>query len=414
MKIVGLITEYNPFHNGHFYHLKRAKELTNADYVVVIMSGNFLQRGVPAFIEKQDRTKMALANGADLVLELPACYATGSAEYFAFGAISTLDRLRVISDVCFGSECGDVTILEEIADVLIEEPAPYQKRLKELLKKGASYPTAREAALLAYLEEKKDITYDVLLSNPNNILGIEYIKAIKKLKSNLKPVTLQRIGAGYHELATNHTICSASGIRNELLTTKNPECLKHQVPPSVYETLQTQYQVNFPIELNDFSTMLKYRLLLPNQEPFSAFLDVSEDLADRIKNNLANFTSYESFASLLKNKQYTLTRIQRALLHLLLNITKEKMSLYIKEGISYYARILGFKKSSAELLRAIKHNSSIPLISKLADAGNILTPIGLSMLEQDIFASDLYHSIVTEKFQTPLMNEYTKSIVLFP
>ena len=194
MRVNGIISEYNPFHNGHKYLLTESKKATSADYTVIVMSGNFVQRGAPALINKYKRAEMALQNGADLVLELPKYYATASAEYFAMGGISLLDKLGVVTNLSFGSECGDLAVLEKIARILVEEPNDYTILLRENLKKGQSYPTARTNALLEYNADFGE--YKDVLSSPNNILGIEYLKALLKRKSSIQPYTLLRTGAG--------------------------------------------------------------------------------------------------------------------------------------------------------------------------------------------------------------------------
>ena len=183
MKIVGLIAEYNPFHNGHLYHIRKAKEITGADAVLVIMSGNYVQRGTPAIMPKHLRAQVALESGVAAVFELPVCYATGSAEYFATGAVSLLNHLGCVDALCFGSECGDYALLERIAGILTEEPDDYTFYLKEALRKGLSFPRARQQALSSYL---KDENVDQVLDEPNNILGIEYIKALYQTGSLIK------------------------------------------------------------------------------------------------------------------------------------------------------------------------------------------------------------------------------------
>lgn len=196
MKIVGLITEYNPFHNGHLYHIQKAKEISGADAAVVVMSGNYVQRGAPAIMPKHLRAEVALEAGVPVVMELPVCYASGSAEYFAAGAISLFEQLGCIDSICFGSECGDYKVLERIARVTADEPEEYKFSLQEALRKGISFPRARQMALKAYL---KDDSLDVILEQPNNILGIEYIKALYKKKSSIKTYTIKRMVSGYHD-----------------------------------------------------------------------------------------------------------------------------------------------------------------------------------------------------------------------
>lgn len=413
MNIVGLITEYNPFHNGHLHHINLAKKLTNADYVVVVMSGNFLQRGTPAIIDKYKRTAMALECGADLVIELPSVYATASAESFALGAVSLLHHMGCVTSLCFGSESGEINQLETIADILLQESDNFKESLKQFLKEGLVFPAARKMALLDHLKRdfESQSELDSILSEPNNILAIEYIKAIKRLNSTIKPVTIKRIVSGYHDTQISDVICSASAIRSSLKS-NGMDCFKEQVPPSVYQILVREYENTFPIEMNDFSSLLKYKLLITQDNPYSKYLDVSEALANAIMNHLSDFTNAENFMELLKNKQYTLTRINRSLTHILLNIEAEKVKDYAENGYAQYLRILGFQKSSNALLKMIKENASIPIISKLAHYKKILNPLGISMLEQDIFATEVYQSIVTNKYDCPPINEFKQKLIL--
>ncbi|MFA9379074.1 MAG: nucleotidyltransferase [Lachnotalea sp.] len=413
MKIVGLITEYNPFHNGHLHHINSAKQLTGADYVVVVMSGNFLQRGTPAVIDKYNRTRMALSCGADLVIELPCVFATSSAESFAFGAVSILTKMGCIDYLCFGSEYGDITVLRSIAEILANEPAKFKEYLKSYLKCGLTFPVARKKALLDYTSNSS-ITNDSLehiLSEPNNILAIEYIKAIIKQNSSMEPLTIQRVVSGYHDLSIHHTICSASAIR-AALKSKGLDSFKNQVPECVYEILLQEYNKTFPIFPNDFSSLLKYRLILKNSKPLTAYLDVSTSLSNTIENNISNFRNFEDFADLLKSKQYTHTRITRSLIHILLNIESKTPVEETGNESAYYIRILGFHKSSSQLLSFIHDNTSIPMLSKLADSKNYLNSDGLDMLEQDIYSSDIYNTIVTDKFGCSIPNEFRQNIII--
>jgi len=408
MKIVGLITEYNPFHNGHLHHINMAKKITNADFVVVIMSGDFVQRGVPAIIDKYSRTQMALSCGADLVIELPSIYATSSAEFFAYGAVSILDKMGCIDYLCFGSEYGETDVLQTIAKVLVNEPDEFKISLKKYLKEGYSFPVARTKALLefSYDDTASNTELENILSEPNNILAIEYIKAILKLKSSMQPVTIKRIVSGYYDTSIHDTICSASAIR-AALQTGGLGTFRNQVPESVYEILLKAYNQTFPVYLNDFSSMLKYRLLLKNSKPLSSYLDVSEALSNTIMNQLSNFKNIEDFANLIKSKHYTLTRINRALIHILLNIENDSVN-----ESALYIRILGFKKDSSALLTIIKEHASIPVISKLADSKNLLSSSAMYILSQDIFAADIYNTIVTDKFDCHIPNEFRQNIII--
>lgn len=399
MKIVGLITEYNPFHNGHLYHIKKAREITKADAVIVVMSGNFVQRGTPAIMPKHLRAQAALKAGASLVIELPVCYATGSAEFFAYGAVSLLNKLGCVDSICFGSECGDIEILQELAKIIAKEPMEYKQFLNKYLKIGNSFPLAREKAMKDYLNS--DIA-DLILGKPNNILGIEYLKALSRLNSTIKPYTVQRIYSNYHDEELQETYSSASAIRSELAENAL-ENLENQIPDTSISLLKENYLKRYPIYPNDFSLLLKYRLMNETKASLQEYMDVSEDLANRISNRLNEFMNIEQFCELLKTKEVTYSRISRALIHILLNIKKEDHTEI------EYARMLGFRKDQAFVLSEIKRTTAIPLISKLGTA-DFLSDSAKNMLNTDIFSSNLYESVITDKFHTSYQNEYVHQI----
>ncbi len=413
MKIVGLITEYNPFHNGHQYHIEEAKRITGADYVVAVMSGNFVQRGAPALIDKYSRTKMALACGADIVFELPVCYATASAEFFAFGAVSLFDKLGIVDVICFGSECGNVQILTSIAKILVEEPTEYGNTLNALMKTGKAFPAARMEAIKTIAPHIPDS----VLSSPNNILGIEYIKALLRLNSSIKPVTITREIADYHDETltahTSNTISSATAIRKVLREDNNLSSLDYHVPDPVYRILQDEYSKTFPIYEDDYSLLLNYKLMQESYQSLTSYTDVSTDLANRILGINTLGSSFSQLAQTIKSRQWTLTRINRVLIHILLNLYSEDFEAYKQAGYTQYARILGIKKASSHLLRQIVKNERIPVITKMADATNLLSDTGLTMLNEDVFSSHLYNQIVFHKYGIALKNEYIRGIVLF-
>lgn len=412
MNIVGLITEYNPFHNGHLYHIQEAKRVAKADAAVVIMSGNFVQRGAPAIMPKHLRAKSALLSGADLVLELPVCFATGSAEFFAMGAIALLDSLGCVDSICFGSECGDSEILGKIAKILLEEPDDYKKALQNALRKGMSFPQARQHALQGYFINNHfdaNALADVL-SQPNNILGIEYMKALYQRNSSMKAYSIRRIGAGYHESELTEKYSSASAIRQSLAKDSLSESIYRQLPFAAQTIMKETFDMRYPVYANDFSLILKYKLLQETKKSLTSYMDVSEDLANRIINLRNDFQSFDGFCDALKTKDMTYARISRGLLHILLDIRTEHLANYKKNGYCHYAHILGFRKSSAELLSLLKGTSKVPLLTKLTQTED-LSEAGYQMLHQDIFASDLYESVITDKFETPFINEYRQQIV---
>lgn len=410
MKIVGIVAEYNPFHNGHKYHIEETKKQTNADYIVIIMSGNFTQRGTPAIVDKYARAEMALKNGADLVIELPTVFSCASAEYFSSGAISILDGLGIIDVLSFGSESGDLTHLKELANFLLNESPEFSKELMNFQKIGHTYPLARSLALESTLPGFS--SYSDILNHPNNILGIEYCKSIQKIQSNIKPFSIIRKGNSYHQYQLSDKFSSARAIRQSIKSTNSLSYIKNQVPETVYPILKKDFNINFPILKNDISLLLKYKLLLEEDFGYSNYFDISSNFSDRIQNHLNEFTNFDEFCTLLNSKQITFSRISRGLLHILLNITEQDIQI-AKKSENLYARMLGFKENAAPLLRKIKSEGTIPLISKLADAENILTAEGYQLLKKDIFASHLYESLKADKFNALITNEFTRNIIHF-
>lgn len=411
MKTVGLITEYNPFHNGHAYHIEKAKMLTGADRVIVVMSGDFVQRGAPAVMPKHLRAESALLSGASLIIELPVCFATGSAEYFAQGSISLLNQLGCIDSICFGSECGDLHLLKEIAQILADEPIEYQTALKQALKEGASFPAARQEALNIYSDK-----YSEILASPNNILGIEYLKALAKIHSKMEPFTIKRIGAGYHDMDIDGQFSSATAIRSDIYqladVNSSSESLplthiQTQVPSSCHELMKKNYQTRYPVKADDFSLLLKAKLLSETAGSLSHYLDMSPELANRILRLRNDYLSFEQFCDLLKTKELTRSRISRSFIHVLLGITNDWLT--AMKAPAPYARILGFRRDHADLLGILKRTSDIPLITSPARA--VLADTVYQMLELDIYASDLYESVITDLYGTPFHNELTKQII---
>lgn len=425
MKVVGLITEYNPFHNGHLYHIRKAREVTGADAVIVVMSGNYVQRGVPAIMPKRLRAFAALEAGVAAVFELPVFFACGSAEFFAEGAVALLDALGCVDAVCFGSECGDVKALGKIARVLADEPEEYRVLLRDCLKSGLSYPRARQMALKSYFKDK---VLDTILEQPNNILGIEYMKALYKKNSTIRCYTIRRIISGYHDEKLLPALSSAAAIRKALAYAEDfPQLtqygspdepappsvlikLKDQIPHSCLQMLKEYFHIRYPVYANDFSLLLKYRLLSETKETLTEYADISADLANRIMNRAGEFLSFNQFCSLLKTREMTHARISRCLMHIILRITAADLKDYKKDGYCQYAHILGFRKDSANVLSLLKQSAKVPLITRLAHT-EALSDTGLSMLHQDIFAANLYESIITDKFKTPFINEYQHQVI---
>ena len=411
VKVAGIIVEYNPFHNGHKYHIEQTKKLTGADYIIAIMSGNYVQRGEPAIINKHARCEMALLNDVDLVIELPTSYATSSAEYFAFGSISILHKLGIVDYVCFGSEIGNVKLLEYIAEILAVENELYKNSLNVYLKNGNSYPKARELALIDYLKAVKSPhaqEIKKIISSPNNILGIEYIKALKKLGSSITPITITRADNGYNEtqLNTKTSFSSASSIRSNIYDIKT---ISKYVPKNVYNILKASYNKTFPITYNDFANIAFHNLLNGNTNNLSKYLDVDTIIANKLLNKVNACFTITDLLEASKSKDITHTRLSRALLHIILNETKKDFDKYIINGPEY-ARILGFKSTSSNLLKVIKKKGSISLINKLSLGTRNLSPTGKTILEHDIKCSELYNKIVYSKYNSTKINEYKEGV----
>lgn len=428
MKTVGIIAEYNPFHNGHLYQLLQAKKLAGTDYAVVVMSGDFTQRGIPALLDKYARCEMALQNGADLVIELPVCYATGSAEYFARGAVALLDSLHVDA-LCFGSECGDIASLRLIARILAEEPAVFRECLRERLRQGLSFPAARSQAMKYFLQSgslsadclAEGLSPDMveklpsLLEAPNNILGIEYLKALHRRNSSMEVYTVARKGAGYLDAALpDNAFASATAIRRHILDAKDCSLLSPFMPESALHIMMRELSLGGPVCMDDFSSMLFYRLLSLQETGFTEFADVTEALSDKIAKHLEHFSSFSAFCDgLLKSKDLTRSRLDRTLFHILFDIKKQDMEAFSAGGDALYAHILGFRESSREIFGPLSA-AGVPLLSKLADAKLLLSPLALHMLAQDTFASHLYDSIIAQKTGRPMLHEYRRQITILP
>jgi predicted nucleotidyltransferase len=410
MIVNGIIAEYNPFHNGHQYQLRAAKEATGADYTIVAMSGDFTQRGEPAVLDKHVRTKMALLGGADLVLEIPSLYAVGSAEYFAKGGVTLLDLLGVVDNLCFGSECGNISLLSKAAQLFLDEPPLYRQHLQDYLKNGYSFPTARNMALTNICSGFSDLVNGV--NAPNNILGIEYIKCLLMRGSAMTPYTTLRAGSDYHEKRLGEKQSSALALRHALFSRQDTSFLKGQIPEEVFTILEQAVQSTRPIAPDDFSLPLHYKLLHEAGDSYRAYMDVSPALSDRIRNNLYQYTGFTAFCELLKTKDMTYSRISRCLNHILLNLTKEQYESSAALGVVPYARVLGFHSSAAPLLSAIKAHTEIPLITKVADAPSLLSKAAWEMFENDISVSNVYASVVSSISKQPMKNEYTTPPVI--
>ena len=387
-KILGIVSEYNPFHNGHIVHLRQSIEATNSKFVIAVMSGNFIQRGDTAIVDKWTRAEMALRQGVDLVIELPTIYATSSAENFAYGAIKILDSVGIVNYVSFGSECGNINLMADIADVLHDEPHEYAQLLHDQLQLGRSYPSAREIALNDYFLGNK--TYTNILKSPNNILGIEYIKALKTLNSDIIPITIRRNYVDYDSTNPDleHGIASASAIRTMI---HNGKSIRKVVPETTYDLIKQKAKAGQLISgIGHYSNQIIYNLRKMSLDEIANLADVTEGLENVIKLASMRTSNVYEAISLIKSKRYTQSRIQRIMLYSLLGITKKDIELSKK--VTPYIRILGFTSKGKRLISAISDaNPKLNIIisvKKFVDTNNNKNLHAL--LNKDIFATNVY------------------------
>ena len=406
-KVLGIVCEYNPFHNGHLYHLEQSKRMTGSNYTVAVMSGNFTQRGSTSLIDKWSKAEAAINCGVDLVIELPVLYATSSAENFAEGAIKILDSLKVVDYISFGAETSDTDVLTTFADILYKEPKKYKTLLSHELGKGLSYPKARENALLMYLNDIRK--YVNVLSSPNNILGIEYIKALKKYKSNIMPISIARFESGYHDTGYTSNIASATAVRN-IVKNGGFDILKRLLPAPSYGILMNNIKQGHIVpDLSVFEKQIIYNLRKMDVTEIAELPDVSEGLEFAIKKAANSCNSIVEFLNIIKSKRYTSTRIQRILLYSLLGITKKDMALSRKQYP--YIRVLGLNNRGKFLISEIaKANPKLEIITSVKRFVDNNSNKNLKlMLEKDIWATDVY--TVGYEYDSWNNLDFTKKIV---
>lgn len=417
MKVLGIVAEYNPFHNGHLYHLEQSKAACGADCAVCVMSGNFIQRGEPALAEKRARAEMALRAGIDLVLELPVVYAMSSAEYFAHASVKILDSLGAVDFLSFGSEAGSLDALDAIAEVLVREPPEFTEPLKKSLSEGLSYPSAREAALRACFQALKApaVKAEDIMKNSNNILGIEYLKALKRIRSGITPFTVKRSGNSYNTGLLTGSISSATAIRRHIAQNPGDSCLKgldNALPPSSLEILEREFRLGKgPVFPGSFSPILLSCLRRMTVDEIRDLPYVSEGLENRIKEAAENTLSLEGLTDAIGTRRYTDTRIRRVLFSLLTGMKGWEFDRFNEAGGPQYIRILGFSEKGRKLLSAARKKALLPIITKAADYKDSGDPLLARMLEIEAAATDQY----VLAFKSPLYGraglEFTGNVI---
>ena len=429
MNITGLIVEYNPFHNGHIYHLQKSLEKTNADASIAVMSGNFIQRGEPALFDKFSRAKAAVESGVDLVVELPSIYASQSAELFAKGSVSLLNSLGCVNSICFGSEEGNINALYLIASILCLEPQEFKEKLSSYLSEGMLFPTARNKALFDYINSPDfsfgdnfnniDLSEERLndiLSSSNNILGIEYIKQLISLKSEIKPFTIGRIHSEYNSEEISGNINSATAVRKklyEIISSKEnnssdiDELIKsiqtstditNSIPESTLNMITSNIEKGFLPMYPEYFFKTLISTIIRDKKNLESYFDISEGIENKIFKAALVAKDYEDLLNLIKSKRYTMTRIKRCLNNILLGITKDDMELAKGINTIPYVRILAFNSKGREIIREIKKSSEIKIINKFSEVEHFMDDKNFKFLiENDIKCTDIYNTIYYKK-----------------
>ncbi|MCR5278898.1 MAG: nucleotidyltransferase family protein [Lachnospiraceae bacterium] len=403
MKTAAIICEYNPFHNGHAYQIDYIKKNTDTDRIIAIISGDFVQRGEPAVICKEARTRMALEAGVDAVFLLPVVYSTGSADMFAKGAVTIACGLNA-DYLCFGSECGDIAALQEAASILSKEGNADSPKIKEKMSEGLTFAKARA---LSFPE------YEKILSSPNNVLGIEYIIAGQSMNAGFKYITHKRVGAAYNDLSinTDSDKQSATALRS-IIRNGKPDDIKPFVPECAFNILRGEIVHNRVLTSDNFSDILFAKLM--NMDENEQFLEVSPDLYNRIKNLLPAYKGFEDFVDSIKAKNHTRTGLMRALTHILLNIhAKPSNTIVSFKDVSKLAhvRLLGFREDHADVLTHIKKTGTLNIVSKVPDVLQSLDSFNKALFDQDLCASTLYDYAITRKESSARTPEYSKPVI---
>ena len=408
MKVVGIIAEYNPFHNGHLYQIKYAKEKLHADAVIVVMSGDFVQRGEPAILDKYTRCDMALKNGVDLVLQMPVVASTASAELFAQTGIGMLLSTGVVTDIIFGCEEANRELFVEIAKILLEESPEFKEVLSESLKSGASFAKARaDAVCSVYKGQASKEKLEKFLNGANNILGIEYTKALLLSEKDVLLHPLKRMGIGHDSLESTAQYASATLLRKSMMTKKDVSYMvSPYIPANCLEQVVGLVEDNHFLGADDLSILVHERLI--SKEKTENILDLSKELQDRIWNLRNEFTTYTAFCDLVKTKNLNHSRIRRALVHMVLSLTESDLMKLKETEFVPYIRVLGFGPTGATLLKSIKANTVKPLFVSFGEVAKTMSGPSYDLLQKDLFAADVYRILLTQKTGKTFPTEYTR------
>ncbi|MFJ5713423.1 nucleotidyltransferase [Neobacillus sp. NPDC093127] len=399
MRAVGLIVEYNPFHNGHAYHLEASKDAAKADVVIAVMSGDFLQRGEPALVSKWCRTRMALLNGVDIVFELPYRFAVQKAETFANGAVSILDAAGCES-ICFGSESGDISAFYQTIDFLSEQQKPLDNHIKQFMDTGVSYPKAVSLSFRQLPDWERYLD----LAKPNNILGFQYIKAINQQKSPIRPLTVARKNADYHDQDfASETIASATSIRKAIFSNEDGKTeIDQYVPEPSKQLLQQYLHENQTFhQWENYWSFLQFRLIHSSPDELRQIYEVEEGLEHRLLAAALVSNSFQEFMQKIKTKRYTWTRLQRLCVHILTNTKKVEMAGNIEKAS--YLRLLGMTSIGKAYLNKRKKEFSLPLVSKLSSfkEKEILLDVKAARVYSQVIPNQLKNEMIKQEYKQP-------------
>ncbi len=381
MNTTAVIAEYNPFHNGHKFHLRSARRSSSADYIVAIMSPSFVQRGESAVYDKWSRTRAALRGGADMVIELPVVYSTASAENFARGAVKLAAASGIADNLAFGAETDDLPALNSAAELLTAPTDSFNEALRNELSKGVSFPNARAAAYSRVTGKGPDI-----LSTSNNILAVEYLKSLKLFSSGIRPVITKRTGSEYNSDKIEGTIASASAVRKVIYKGKT-NLITQAVPPECFDI----YEKAVPIFMDSFSDAIAYCLRTMSADDLRQISGISEGIENRILKTVGSTYKITDICAELKTKRYTYTRLMRIICHILLGITKEHEEMFSPLDFEPYIRVLGFRKSAEPLVGALSRNSSVPVIMNVNRDERLLSEKQRLLLDIEKRSTDIYY-----------------------
>lgn len=419
MKTIGIIAEYNPFHNGHLYQLEQSRKQAGAKYAVVVMSGDYTQRGTPAIYNKYRRALAALLSGADLVVELPVFGVVAGAADFADCGVSLLSQMGIADFLAFGSESGCLNALTAQQELLSRETEEVSLLVREGLKQGLTWPMARARALelsaAATAAETGEPQHSTAKTeagvpvSPNDILGVEYLRALKKYSSPMEPLTIRRCDQGYHSLSLSGSFASATAIRRAI-TDQDQDFLSNVLPASFFESRKGEACPE--ITFDDFSALLCEKLLTSTLGELKAVSGMPGDLAGKLYRERLTFRAASELTAEFKDRQYTYTRVNRCLMNLILGVTEEETARFKELDSAPWIRILGFKKSSAGLLTSMKKNANAPIISKVADYPAVLDKPAQTLFEKHLRTSELYRMVSQLKTGQSMKNEFTRSVII--